>query len=109
MTSKTIFLVLHSTHVKRKSYPIFKYGFLHEISSFFLLLLLLLNIPHNIYLLNMSKDQYLFDITKWLRIGLPNWTSGNEFIDRFIQETQSNAQHNSEVLEWIPYNKLEII
>ena len=39
----------------------------------------------------------------------PNWTSGNEFIDRFIQETQSNAQHNSEVLEWIPYNKLEII
>jgi len=35
-----------------------------------------------------------------------NWTSGNEFIDRFIQETQLNANW---VLEWIPYNRLKNI
>ncbi len=68
MTSKTIFLVLHSTHVKRKSYPIFKYGFLHEISSFFLLLLLLLNIPHNIYLLNMKAIWPDGPVNKWSNV-----------------------------------------
>ena len=36
----------------------------------------------------------------------PNWTSGNIYIDNFIQETQLNAQHNFQVLEWIPYNRL---
>src|ERR1051325_2423575 len=36
----------------------------------------------------------------------PNWTSGNEYIDKFIQETQLNAQRYEEVLEWIPYNRL---
>ena len=35
-----------------------------------------------------------------------NWASENEFIDRFIQETQINAQDNDGVLEWIPYNRL---
>ena len=34
------------------------------------------------------------------------WTSGNKFIDKFIQESQLNAQHNLHVLEWIPYNRL---
>ncbi|POG79375.1 hypothetical protein GLOIN_2v1527224, partial [Rhizophagus irregularis DAOM 181602=DAOM 197198] len=37
------------------------------------------------------------------------WTSKNEFIDRFIQEAQSNAKNSYEVLEWIPYNKLSSI
>ena len=36
----------------------------------------------------------------------PNWTSGNNYIDNFIQETQLNAQHKFHVLEWIPYNRL---
>ena len=36
----------------------------------------------------------------------PNWTSGNNYIDNFIQETQLNAQGKREVLEWIPYNRL---
>src|SRR2546421_13078205 len=36
----------------------------------------------------------------------PNWTSGNNYIDNFIQETQLNAQHSFHVLEWIPYNRL---
>ncbi len=33
-----------------------------------------------------------------------NWTSGNDFIDKFIQESQLNAQNENQVLEWIPYN-----
>ena len=38
--------------------------------------------------------------------GFPNWTSGNIYIDNFIQESQLNAQNYREVLEWIPYNRL---
>jgi hypothetical protein len=36
----------------------------------------------------------------------PNWTSGNEYIDKFIQESQLNARNSLEILEWIPYNRL---
>ena len=36
----------------------------------------------------------------------PNWTSGNIYIDNFIQETQLSAKRYQEVLEWIPYNRL---
>ncbi len=38
-----------------------------------------------------------------------NWTSGNEDIDKFIQESQLNARNFSELLEWIPYNRLRNI
>ncbi len=38
-----------------------------------------------------------------------NWISGNEFIDKFIQESQLNAEFNDEILEWIPYNKFKNI
>ena len=34
------------------------------------------------------------------------WSSGNKFIDKFIQETQLNAKFSTRVLEWIPYNRL---
>ncbi|EXX54297.1 kinase-like domain-containing protein [Rhizophagus irregularis DAOM 181602=DAOM 197198] len=34
-----------------------------------------------------------------------NWTSGNNDIDKFIQDTQLSANDDFEVLEWIPYNK----
>ncbi len=37
------------------------------------------------------------------------WTSGNEFIDGFIRETQLNATSPHEFLEWIPYNKFKDI
>src|ERR1041384_7768821 len=36
----------------------------------------------------------------------PNWTSGNIYIDNFIQESQLNAKGWHHVLEWIPYNRL---
>ncbi len=38
-----------------------------------------------------------------------NWTSGNQFIDKFIQEIQLNAQEHNQTLEWIPYNRIEDI
>ncbi|POG64081.1 hypothetical protein GLOIN_2v1679302, partial [Rhizophagus irregularis DAOM 181602=DAOM 197198] len=38
-----------------------------------------------------------------------NWTSKNEFIDKFIQEAQLNAKNSYEILEWIPYNNLSSI
>src|SRR6266536_385638 len=38
-----------------------------------------------------------------------NWTSGNDHIDKFIQESQLNARNQFELLEWIPYNRLRNI
>ncbi|CAB4438585.1 unnamed protein product [Rhizophagus irregularis] len=36
-----------------------------------------------------------------------DWTSGNDVIDKFIQDTQLSAHYNAkEALEWIPYNRL---
>ncbi len=43
---------------------------------------------------------------KWFKQDFSNWTSGNEFIDKFIQETQLNACNGFQVLESIPYEKL---
>src|SRR4051812_37746843 len=40
------------------------------------------------------------------------WTSGNDNINKFIQDTQLSAHNNcrvSGVLEWIPYNKFHDI
>ena len=38
-----------------------------------------------------------------------NWTSGNNDIDKFIQDTQLSVHNieSSEVLEWISYHKFE--
>ncbi len=38
-----------------------------------------------------------------------NWTSGNDFIDKFIQESQLNTQNVNQVLEWISYNRFKNI
>ncbi len=46
---------------------------------------------------------------KRLQRDFSNWTSGNLFIDKYIQETQLNAQEPSQVLEWIPYDRLKNI
>src|SRR6266498_4488922 len=37
------------------------------------------------------------------------WTSGNEHIDKFIQDAQLKARNAWEDLEWIPYNQLRNI
>ncbi|EXX78444.1 polo kinase CDC5 [Rhizophagus irregularis DAOM 197198w] len=33
------------------------------------------------------------------------WTSGNDDIDKFIQNTQLSAKNCCQILEWIPYNR----
>ena len=43
---------------------------------------------------------------KWFQQDFPNWTSGNKYIDNFIQETQLNAKKPWQVLECIPYDRL---
>ncbi|RHZ87080.1 hypothetical protein Glove_40g99 [Diversispora epigaea] len=35
------------------------------------------------------------------------WTSGNDKIDKFIQDAQLNANHSWEVIEWIPYDRFK--
>ncbi|RHZ75690.1 hypothetical protein Glove_212g124 [Diversispora epigaea] len=36
-----------------------------------------------------------------------NWTSGNDKIDKFIQDAQLNANSKWEVIEWIPYDRFK--
>ncbi|RHZ75000.1 hypothetical protein Glove_218g45 [Diversispora epigaea] len=36
-----------------------------------------------------------------------NWTSGNDKIDKFIQDAQLNADRNWDVIEWIPYDRFK--
>src|ERR1051325_11443581 len=38
-----------------------------------------------------------------------NWTSGNHNVDKFIQKTQLKAQDDLEVLEWIEYDRFEML
>ncbi|RHZ74354.1 hypothetical protein Glove_225g59 [Diversispora epigaea] len=38
-----------------------------------------------------------------------NWTSGNDKIDKFIQDAQLNANYHLEVIEWIPYDKFKSV
>jgi hypothetical protein len=44
-----------------------------------------------------------------LEAKFPEWTSGNEAIDSFIQNSQSNASHYEAYLEWIDPDKLSDI
>src|ERR1043166_8614931 len=46
---------------------------------------------------------------KWFQNNFLNWTSRNNFIDKFIQESQLNAKYTNQILEWIPYNRLNNI
>src|SRR5437762_5035114 len=46
----------------------------------------------------------------YLKENFTNWTSGNEKIDNFIQETQLKIDKpNSIIFEWIPYNESRYI
>ncbi|RHZ73040.1 hypothetical protein Glove_233g39 [Diversispora epigaea] len=36
-----------------------------------------------------------------------NWTSGNDKIDKFIQDAQLNVDANWKVIEWIPYDRFK--
>ena len=36
-----------------------------------------------------------------------NWTSGNKYIDEFIQQSQLDAVHFRKYIEWIPFEKFK--
>ncbi|RHZ48722.1 hypothetical protein Glove_543g9 [Diversispora epigaea] len=38
-----------------------------------------------------------------------NWTSGNDKIDKFIQDAQVNVDYHLKVIEWIPYDRFKDI
>lgn len=42
---------------------------------------------------------------KHFQEGFKDWTSGNQDIDDFIRDSQLTATLESNVLEWIPYNR----
>ncbi|RHZ79751.1 hypothetical protein Glove_141g72 [Diversispora epigaea] len=45
--------------------------------------------------------------SKHFQNGFNNWTSGNDKIDKFIQDAQLNANYWLEVIEWIPYDRFK--
>ncbi|RHZ64827.1 hypothetical protein Glove_320g138 [Diversispora epigaea] len=47
--------------------------------------------------------------SKYFQNDFNKWTSGNNTIDRFIQNTQINATNEYEVIEWIPYDRFKDI
>src|SRR6266540_6486251 len=47
--------------------------------------------------------------TKIFQQEFSKWTSGNEHIDKFIQDAQLKVRNKHEVMEWIPYNRLRNI
>jgi hypothetical protein len=44
-----------------------------------------------------------------MKENFPYWTSGNEEIDKLIQHTQLNATQVCDYLEWIPFEKFEMV
>src|SRR5688572_14021404 len=46
----------------------------------------------------------------YLKDNFTNWTSGNEHINKFIQERQLEVNHYDDIIfEWIPYNQFNDI
>src|SRR3954464_13216146 len=45
--------------------------------------------------------------SKRFQQNVDNWTSGNDDIDKFIQNTQLSAENHNQILEWIPYNSFK--
>ena len=47
--------------------------------------------------------------SSYFRDNFAHWTSGDSNIDELIQNSQLNAGHESELIEWIEYTNLENI
>src|SRR5436189_65415 len=48
-------------------------------------------------------------VRNYLKANFSNWTSGNDNIDNLIQECQMKTLEPRNVVEWIPYNRLQNI
>uniref|UniRef100_U9TGP8 Protein kinase domain-containing protein n=1 Tax=Rhizophagus irregularis (strain DAOM 181602 / DAOM 197198 / MUCL 43194) TaxID=747089 RepID=U9TGP8_RHIID len=56
---------------------------------------------------DMCKQCFYICNAKHFQRDFKNWTSGNNYIDKLIQDTQLSAHNNTAgVIEWIPYNRL---
>jgi hypothetical protein len=42
-----------------------------------------------------------------LQLNFKNWTSGNNDVDEFIQKSQLKTKYESQLIEWIEYDKFE--
>jgi hypothetical protein len=47
--------------------------------------------------------------TNYMKENFINWTSGDKKIDQLIQLTQMNATQTCDYLEWIPFEKFEMV
>ncbi|RHZ83680.1 hypothetical protein Glove_88g25 [Diversispora epigaea] len=45
--------------------------------------------------------------SKHLQNDFNKWTSGNDKIDKFIQDAQQNANSSYHVIEWVPYDRIK--
>ncbi|GBB94638.1 hypothetical protein RclHR1_23950003 [Rhizophagus clarus] len=55
--------------------------------------------------LNTGKNWCQTCNSKRLQQNFNNWTSGNDDIDKFIQNNQLSAKNEHQLLEWIPYDR----
>ncbi|RHZ75686.1 hypothetical protein Glove_212g240 [Diversispora epigaea] len=61
------------------------------------------------------NQEYISTLRKWCKPcnskhfqnDFNNWTSGNDKIDKFIQDAQLNAKNDLKVIEWIPYDRFK--
>jgi len=61
-----------------------------------------------------NNIQYFYGYCKSCNSGhfrdnFPNWTSGDDNINKLIQESQLNAENEGQLLEWIEYSNLKDI
>lgn len=114
---------------KKKIFP--KYKVTHKISGFFEIIKIVEK--NNVYKFKISKMLSIFGISKnkctkcyetytdeqykWckscqiknLKKNFPNWSSGNEKIDKLIQKAQLNIDNpNQTIFEWISYDQFNI-
>uniref|UniRef100_U9TIU1 Uncharacterized protein n=1 Tax=Rhizophagus irregularis (strain DAOM 181602 / DAOM 197198 / MUCL 43194) TaxID=747089 RepID=U9TIU1_RHIID len=67
--------------------------------------------PSHINVLNKICEEcnYTCNVIRFQQ-NFENWTSGNDYIDKFIQDTQLSAHYDPEAtLEWIPFDRLNNI
>ncbi|RIA89078.1 hypothetical protein C1645_215088 [Glomus cerebriforme] len=107
-------ITLYYKLLNRRPYTIEFYGITQDLETN-TYMMVLKYIENNTYLYAsdiICKNCNCICIAKRFQLNFNNWTSGNNYIDKFIQDTQLSAHSEyklSNVLEWIPYDKLHNI
>ncbi|GBB85638.1 hypothetical protein RclHR1_12120002 [Rhizophagus clarus] len=58
---------------------------------------------------SQNRELTKYNILEYLKNNFKIWTSGNEKIDKFIQERQLKIDEYDTIIEWISYNQLDKI